>query len=207
MIVRALAVQQPWAGLIANGTKTTEWRTWSTPYRGPILIVASRGRNREATEEWQGKLTETNAAKGATLCVVELVDVAFNESESLFVWKLASPRPVPVTPIKGKLNLYNETVPDSWAPQFAPRPGGVTSKRDATDGVPTRRGPSPSKKAAAAPKQKRRAAGALGTRSAYEAALRTWRAAGAPDGPLSRAVGRAKRAWRYATTQRRRRPA
>jgi len=101
MLVRTLAVQQPWAGLIANGTKRTEWRSWSTPYRGPILIIASRGRNREDTDDARrrGQLTATDEAKGATLCVVDLVDVAWNEEEGCYGWKLAR-RGGAITPIK-----------------------------------------------------------------------------------------------------------
>lgn len=37
---RSLSLRQPWASLIANGTKTIETRGWSTKYRGPLLIHA-----------------------------------------------------------------------------------------------------------------------------------------------------------------------
>ena len=36
---RALVVGQPWALLIARGEKTVEVRSWTTPYRGPLVIV------------------------------------------------------------------------------------------------------------------------------------------------------------------------
>lgn len=42
--MKALNVKQPWAWLIASGKKTIETRTWSTKYRGPILIVSSKVR-------------------------------------------------------------------------------------------------------------------------------------------------------------------
>jgi hypothetical protein len=183
VIVRALAVKQPWAGLIANGTKTTEFRTWSTPYRGPILIVASRGRDRVATEEARrdGHLTATDEAKGATLCVVDLVDVVRNEKEHDYEWKLASPRAVPVTPIKGKLNLYNETVPASWREHFEPR-------------KPRAKGPAAISRAAV---PQRRGGPDLATRRAtYYALQRAWRAAGCPTGDMCRALIDAERAWK-----------
>jgi hypothetical protein len=40
--MKALSVKQPWANMIAEGEKTIETRTWSTDYRGEILIVSSR---------------------------------------------------------------------------------------------------------------------------------------------------------------------
>ena len=192
MLVRALAVQQPWAGLIANGAKKTEWRSWSTEYRGPILIVASQGRNREGTEEAKrrGQLTSTDDARGATLCVVDLVGVVWTAAENLFAWKLAQPRLVPVTPIKGKLNLYNETVSDSWYRHFglAVKP---SSKAKARPAVESRAEP-------ISPLQRKRGKAALATarQTEYERLLGEWRAAGCPDGPMARAVVRAERAWK-----------
>ena len=36
--MKAISIRQPWAWLIVNGYKDVENRTWSTKYRGPILI-------------------------------------------------------------------------------------------------------------------------------------------------------------------------
>lgn len=41
MILPALSIRQPWAWLIVHGHKNIENRTWSTPYRGRLLIHAS----------------------------------------------------------------------------------------------------------------------------------------------------------------------
>lgn len=38
--MKAITVQQPWAGVIASGDKTVENRTWGTKYRGPLAIHA-----------------------------------------------------------------------------------------------------------------------------------------------------------------------
>jgi len=38
--MKALTLHQPWASLIALGVKTIETRSWSTPYRGRLLIHA-----------------------------------------------------------------------------------------------------------------------------------------------------------------------
>lgn len=40
--MKAISIQQPWANMIAAGEKTIETRTWSTQYRGEILIVSSK---------------------------------------------------------------------------------------------------------------------------------------------------------------------
>lgn len=41
--MKALTIQQPYASLIAAGTKWVENRTWSTQYRGPLAIHAGKG--------------------------------------------------------------------------------------------------------------------------------------------------------------------
>lgn len=40
--MRALTIIQPWASLIVLGYKRVENRTWSTPYRGRLLIHAGK---------------------------------------------------------------------------------------------------------------------------------------------------------------------
>jgi hypothetical protein len=70
--VRALSVRQPWAELIARGTKSIEVRTWVTSYRGPLAIVASRAC--DATLCRDLGLDLTTLARGALVCLVDLVD-------------------------------------------------------------------------------------------------------------------------------------
>lgn len=40
--VKAISIRQPWASLIAIGSKRIETRSWHTNYRGPIAIHASK---------------------------------------------------------------------------------------------------------------------------------------------------------------------
>lgn len=40
--MKAISLLQPWASLIAIGAKKIETRSWSTKYRGPLAIHASR---------------------------------------------------------------------------------------------------------------------------------------------------------------------
>ncbi|MDB5252702.1 MAG: hypothetical protein JWP27_1871 [Flaviaesturariibacter sp.] len=42
--MKALSLLQPWATLVVMGLKTIETRSWTTGYRGPLLIHASTGR-------------------------------------------------------------------------------------------------------------------------------------------------------------------
>lgn len=41
--MKAITISQPWASLIADGSKWVENRTWETSYRGPIAIHAGKG--------------------------------------------------------------------------------------------------------------------------------------------------------------------
>jgi hypothetical protein len=41
--MKALSIMQPWATLIAQGAKRIETRSWTTSYRGPLAIHASKG--------------------------------------------------------------------------------------------------------------------------------------------------------------------
>ncbi len=41
--MKALSLTQPWASLIAAGAKKIETRPWTTTYRGPLAIHASKG--------------------------------------------------------------------------------------------------------------------------------------------------------------------
>lgn len=66
---KALTIRQPYAGLIAHGRKTIELRSWSTDYRGEIIICAGVGK-RMGHSQWP--LCQPT---GCTVCVVELLDV------------------------------------------------------------------------------------------------------------------------------------
>ena len=117
MELRVLSVRQPWASLIASGRKTLELRSWETDYRGPLLIIAG-GR------PWKGDHGHDLGPLGVAICVVDVVGCrrltrADAEASGLrpdklepllaegwFAWELSDARPVPATPIKGKLGLY-----------------------------------------------------------------------------------------------------
>ena len=101
--MKALSVRAPWAGMIAEGTKSLEIRSRRTHYRGELLICESRG--------------------GGAIAVVELVDcrsfveaddeasggvwTRHPEARTHYAWVLRLVRRVTSDPIKGKLGFYD----------------------------------------------------------------------------------------------------
>lgn len=119
MAVRGLSVRQPWASLIASGEKTIELRSWSTRYRGDLLILAGG-------EPWKGDHGHEIGPLGVSLCLVRLVDVRpflpgedtaascvpphlLESGKRYFSWVLEFPRALPQRKTKGKLGLF---IPD-----------------------------------------------------------------------------------------------
>lgn len=137
--MRAISLHQPWATLVATGAKQYETRSWSTTYRGPLIIHAAkrydegaqRGPNRVHFIKafFDARITShtTQIPLGVYLCVVDLVDVVTTESvvHSLpeqekafgnyspgrFAWKLENVRvfPEPV-PARGYQRLWDPLV-------------------------------------------------------------------------------------------------
>lgn len=116
--MKTLSVQQPWAELIVAGRKKIENRTWSTNYRGPLLIHAGKSRN------W---LAQVNADDlgidvatltfGAIVGVVDLTDCIPPSTPSEwdadpfasgpYLWVLANARRLTPIPCVGKLGLFD----------------------------------------------------------------------------------------------------
>lgn len=116
--MKTLAVRQPWATYIAEGSKTVEVRSWLTRYRGPLLIAAS---GRPMKLENVHGVVEVLPTQ-VLVCVVDLFDVRpllCDDSEEacagaiqagdevgLYAWVLANPRHVVPVIHRGKLRLY-----------------------------------------------------------------------------------------------------
>ncbi|MCG6137675.1 MAG: ASCH domain-containing protein [Nostoc sp. LLA-1] len=84
--IKAISLHQPWASLIPMGLKKYETRSWSTNYRGPLLICAAKKTSREQKlyhqyflTKYQELLTDTdNYVDWDDLpfgCAVALVDL------------------------------------------------------------------------------------------------------------------------------------
>jgi hypothetical protein len=110
-LMKALSVKQPWANLIASGKKTIETRLWPTEYRGPLLIVSSK--------------TPRIHPAGCALAVAELVDCRpMTQSDEpaaccacyagAFSWVMRDIRKIKLFPVRGKLGLYDVSVPSSF---------------------------------------------------------------------------------------------
>lgn len=105
--MKALSVKQPWANLIACGSKTIETRTWATNYRGLLLIVSS-------------KLPKIPPA-GSAVAIVELVDcrpmtkaderhACCGLYPNAISWIFADIRRIRPFPVKGALGVFQCTV-------------------------------------------------------------------------------------------------
>jgi hypothetical protein len=79
--MKALTLTQPWASLVALRQKRIETRSWSTPYRGELVIHAAKGFPGWAKETCDeelfrtalGGLTAATVPLGVGLCVVRLL--------------------------------------------------------------------------------------------------------------------------------------
>jgi hypothetical protein len=123
--MHALTIKNPWAYLIAKGIKDIENRTWSTGYRGPLLIHVSKTPDiRNCTRavvnsgimpygEFIRHLAKTENLAGNIIGIVDLVDIVKDhESEwaapGEYHWVLKNPvlfkKP---SPHRGKLNIWH----------------------------------------------------------------------------------------------------
>lgn len=93
--MKAICIRQPWAGNIADGSKTVEYRSWRTIYRGPLLIVVSRHKGGELA--------------GKAICIVDVVDC--QPSDGGYGWVLANVRPVQPFEVRGRLGLFEVQCP------------------------------------------------------------------------------------------------
>lgn len=138
MKVKCLSLWQPWATLVAIGAKQYETRSWSTSYRGPLVIHAAKTDKSLYMSSWPHfrlHLKDRNITRleqfplGAALCLVELVDVVRTEtvvdglsaaerafgdfSPGRFAWEIACVRrfPEPI-PMRGAQGLFEVEIPD-----------------------------------------------------------------------------------------------
>ena len=130
----ALSVRQPWAHWIVFGDPTgdhdpsasfkdIENRTWSTDYRGPLFIHASKG-----VEPSDKRLVAARGMNlGGIIGVVDLVDV-IDETDPRAVspwWLgpfglvLSNPRPLAFMPCRGTIAPLLWPVPDELRPALA----------------------------------------------------------------------------------------
>lgn len=133
--MKVLSVKQPWALLLAEGRKDIENRTWTTNYRGKVLLHATAKpdssvvmyRKNVKKPSWQEiqMFSALEECEGKDLygCIIgeaEIVDCVQNHSscwaeKGVWNWVIKNPvlYPEPVRGIKGKLGLWEHRPADS----------------------------------------------------------------------------------------------
>ena len=120
MTMRALTVRNPWAWAIIHAGKDIENRTWSTSYRGPLVIHAAA--RLEAVEyqrvcSWMRQHVDVLAPAPdrligqALVGVVDLVDCVRDSASRWAMpdqwhWVLRDPRTCEPRLARGKLGLW-----------------------------------------------------------------------------------------------------
>jgi hypothetical protein len=134
--MKALSIRQPWAWLVVNGIKTVENRTWSTDFRGRVLVHAGQKfalsadeyerlrddlnqgleedqetiRLPERPEDFQfGGIVGSVEIVG---CVTECDDEydALWHIDGHYAFLLNNPEVLPFKPCKGKLNFFTPNI-------------------------------------------------------------------------------------------------
>lgn len=109
----ALSIRQPWAWLILTKRKDVENRTWSTPYRGPLLIHAGKGMDRrdvDYVEGTYGLSVPLNLDRGGIVGIAHVVDVVDRHDSQWFAgpfgWVLCDAQPLAFLPYRGSLGIF-----------------------------------------------------------------------------------------------------
>ena len=97
--MKALSVRQPWADLIAAGRKTIETHTWSTHYRGDLLITSEKRALAVVTLTDCRPMIEDDAE--AAMC---------EPYERAQAFVLENVRPVAPIEVRGRLGIYDAPV-------------------------------------------------------------------------------------------------
>ncbi|MDR3349675.1 MAG: ASCH domain-containing protein [Acidaminococcales bacterium] len=113
--LKALSLRPPWADAVASGEKTAEIRSWTTDYRGDILICASqRDPNLSALEN--RLFVCGHAIAIATLFAIEPFTekhrkaAAYEDDWEIepkkYAWLFKDVVAIEPIPVKGKLHLF-----------------------------------------------------------------------------------------------------
>ncbi|MFA5408109.1 MAG: ASCH domain-containing protein [Bacilli bacterium] len=123
--MKVITVKQPWASLIALGYKEYEFRTWSTKYRGPLLIHAGKGIDKQAMEHFKDLDLEyptSQIVASVNLDDCCLIDEQFNQDLTAkntkvygmtnrvgtYAWYLSNVKRIDDNEyVKGQLGLWN----------------------------------------------------------------------------------------------------
>lgn len=110
----ALSILQPWAWIIVRGHKAIENRTWHTRFRGPFLVHAGKGFDRDS-EDFVRRMcpdlpARENLQRGGIVGRAELVDCITSSDDPWFFgpvgFVLRSASPLPFVPCRGQLGFF-----------------------------------------------------------------------------------------------------
>lgn len=122
--MKALSLKQPWLNWVILGLKRYETRTWSTPYRGPLLLCASKRADYGALIHGMGirRPGSEEHPAGVALATCRLDDVRPMTPDDEYlalcpyepgrlVWELRDVRSIEPFPVKGMLGLFEVAMP------------------------------------------------------------------------------------------------
>jgi hypothetical protein len=119
----ALSIRQPWAWLIVHGHKDVENRNWSTIFRGPVWVHASKGMTK-----WEYEVCAAMAhrirpsiifpkfndlPRGGIVGKVSIIECTMHHPSTWFVgdygFTLSDPVVTDFRPCKGMLGFFTPT--------------------------------------------------------------------------------------------------
>jgi hypothetical protein len=120
--MKAISIKQPWSFLLTNGYKDIENRKWSTSFRGPVLVHASKTFDHESiylVQDILNELAEKGDFKvilpkkyemGGIVGMFTITDVVTESDNPWFFgpkgFVVRDARPLPFTPLRGQLNFF-----------------------------------------------------------------------------------------------------
>lgn len=118
-----LSIRQPWAWLIVQGHKPVENRTWSTPFRGELLIHAGKTMSRRYYDQFQQDLMAMLGAEapqlpafddlplGGIIGTATMTDCVERHPSPYFFgpfgFVLRDAKPLTFVPYRGMLGFFN----------------------------------------------------------------------------------------------------
>ena len=107
--MQVLSIRQPYAWMILEGIKDTEYRSWNTKHRGPLLIHASKTVDTKTMAKVRKAHVDNRQLllgmyKGGIVGVVNLDDVMYRKGG--YEWKLSRPRKLDFFTFPGKPGLF-----------------------------------------------------------------------------------------------------
>jgi hypothetical protein len=121
--MRCLSIRQPWAWCIVNGHKPVENRSWSTDFRGQVLVHAGKIFDAPAVEQILEYFPELEVVMpqqfelGGIVGVATITDCVTEHDSRWFVGEygfvLADARPLPFRAWRGQLNFFDVPLDDA----------------------------------------------------------------------------------------------